>query len=225
MSTFLELVQDLHRESGAAGSTPTTVVSQRGEYLRLVNWVKDADMYIQDLWENWKFMRKEYSEETLVANRSLPTVQDAAWYDEGTFKIIENGDTEENLIDVVEYDGIKAEIRDTGSNVPYRVIIMPDNTLQVDPYPDAAHTIKCDYYRNAVEMTGNTDTSLIPARFHKAIVGYALTLYAGYENAREIMDQGNRIFGQQMERLENSQLPNQFNSRNRTGGGFEVIAE
>lgn len=225
MSTFLELVQDLHRESGAAGAAPTTVVSQRGEYLRLVNWIKDADMYIQDLWENWKFMRTTYAEDTLVANKSLPTVQDVAWYDESTFKLIENGYTAENLIEVVEYDSIKSEIRDVTSSIPHRVIIMPDNTLQVDPYPDAAHTIKCDYYRNAVEMTGNTDISVIPARFHRAILGYALTLYAGYENAKEIMSQGNKIYDQQIKRLENSQLPNQFNSRFRTGGGFEVIAE
>lgn len=225
MSTFLELVEDLHRESGAAGQAPTTVVGQRGEYNRLVNWVKDADLYIQDLYENWKFQRMAYSEDTLVGNKALPTVQDAAWYDEKTFKIIENGEAAENLIEVVEYDAIKGEIRDTESNVPYRVIIMPDNTLEVDPVPDAAHTIKCDYYRNAVEMTGNTDVSVVPERFHKAILGYALMLYAGYENAPEIMKQGETIFGQQIQRLENSQLPNKFNSRFRTGGEIEVIAE
>lgn len=225
MSTFLELVVDLHRESGAAGAAPSTVVGQRGEYNRLVNWVKDADMYIQDLYENWKFMRMAYNEDTLLANNVLPAVQDVAWYDESTFKLIESGETDENLIEVVEYDAIKSEIRDTLSSVPYRVIIMPDNSLEVDPIPNGAHTIKCDYYKNAVEMTANDSISVIPARFHKAILGYALMLYAGYENAKESMDQGERIFGTQISRLENSQLPNQFNSRYRTGGGFEVIAE
>lgn len=225
MSTFLELVVDLHRESGAAGAAPTTVLNQRGEYNRLINWVRDADTYIQDLYENWKFMRKDYNEDTLVGNNILPAVQDVAWYDEGTFKLIENGETEENLIEVVEYDAIKNEIRDTETNVPYRVIIMSDSSLEVDPIPDAAHTIKCDYYQNAVEMTGNTDISVIPPRFHKAILGYGLMLYAGYENAKEIMDQGEKIFSMQLARLENNQLPNQFNSRYRTGGGFEVIAE
>lgn len=225
MSTFLELVVDLHRESGAAGQAPTTVVGQRGEYNRLVNWVMSADLYIQDMYENWKFMREEYSEDTLAGNKMLPSIQDVAWYDEGTFKIIENGTTDENPIEVVEYDAIKGEIRDVSTGVPYRVIIMPDNTLEVDPVPDAAHTIKCDYYKNAVEMAGNSDISVIPARFHKAILGYALMLYAGYERADEIMKQGELIFGQQIQRLENSQLPNKFNSRFRTGGGFEVIAE
>lgn len=224
MSTFLELVQDLHRESGAAGQPPTTVLNQRGEYNRLVRWVQDADTYIQDLWENWKFMRKEYSDDTVVGNNSLPTVQDVAFYDEDTFKVVYAGETEENPIDVVEYDAIKKEVRDTLTGVPYRIIIMPNNTLQVDPIPDDAHTISGDYYRNSVEMTGNDDVSLIPSRFHKAILGYALILYGNYENAKEIKQQGEEIFGIQNSRLENNQLPNQFNSRFRTGGGFEVIA-
>lgn len=225
MSTFLELVQDLHRESGAAGQAPTTVVNQRGEYNRLVNWIRDADTYIQDLWENWKFMRARYNEDTQADNNALPVGINVAFYDEDTFKLIESGQTQEDLIEVVEYDAIKGEVRDTQTGVPYRVIIMPDGTLEVDPVPDGAHTVKCDYYQNAIEMTGNDSVSIIPARFHKAILGYALILYANYENAAEIKRQGEEIFSLQMTRLENSQLPNQFNSRYRTGGGFEVVAE
>ena len=226
MSTFLELVVDLHRESGAAGQSPTTVLNQRGEYNRLVNWVRDADTYIQDLYENWKFMRAQYSDVTQAGNNVLPVASNAiGMYDEGTFKLIEAGQTQENLIEVVEYDAIKNEIRDTQTGVPYRVILMPDSTLEVDPVPDDAHTVKCDYYKAAVEMVGNDSVSVIPARFHKAILGYGLMLYANYENAAEIKRQGEEVFSLQVTRLENNQLPNQFNSRYRTGGGFEVVAE
>lgn len=224
MSTFLELVVDLHRESGAAGQAPTTVLNQRGEYNRLVNWVQEADLFIQDLWENWKFQRMTYSEDTLLGVKQLPTVSDVAWYDEATFKILPSGETGYSPMEVVEYDSIKSEVRDTGSGTPYRVIIMPDNTLEVDGFPDGTHTITCDYYRNAVELSGNDSISVIPPRFHKAILGYALMLYSNYENAPEIFKHGSEMYVPQLARLENSQLPNQFNSRFRTGGGFEVIA-
>jgi len=225
MSTFLQLVQDLHRESGASGSAPTTVLNQRGEANRLVNWIRDADTYIQDLWENWKFMRSEYSEYCSPSSSLLPIVQDVAMYDQTTFFITESGSSDKNPIEVVEYDSIKSDILSTDDGTPDRVIIMPDNTLRVDPPADAAHLITGDYYKNAVEMTLDASVSVIPARFHKAILGYALTLYAKYENAPEIKTQGEDIFGQQMNRLENSQLPNNFNSRYRTGGGFQVVAE
>jgi hypothetical protein len=225
MSTFLELVQDLHRESGASGSAPTTVLNQRGENNRLVNWIRQADTYIQDMWENWKFLRAEYSENCSVGSNALPIVQDVAMYDHETFFITEVGDTEKSPIEVVEYEDIKREIRDTENGVPYRVVIMPDNTLQVDPPADDTHLITGDYYKNAVELTANDDVSVIPERFHKAILGYALILYANYENATEIKRQGEELFGQQIGRLENNQLPNKYNSRFRTGGGFQVIAE
>ena len=225
MSTFLELVEDLHRECGAAGVAPTTVLNQRGEYARLVRWVAAADVYVQKLWDNWKFMRKEYSEDTLLDTAALPTVADAARYDEDTFKMIESGDTEKNPIEVVEYEDIKSEIRATASGVPDRVILMPDGTLEVDPPANGTHTISCDYYQNPVKMVGNTDTSIIPARFHDIILGRALILYANYESAPEVKAQGNEIYTETLARLENSQLPNKFGSRYRTGGLFEVTAE
>ena len=56
MSTFLELTQDLHRESGAAGSAPSTVVGQTGEAQRLVKWIQRADLQIQKLWHDWEFL-------------------------------------------------------------------------------------------------------------------------------------------------------------------------
>lgn len=226
MSTFLELVQDLHRESGASGSVaPTTVLNQRGEARRLVKWTRDADLYVQRLWENWKFMRKEYSEVTALDSNLLPTVADAAFYDETTFQIIQSGETLADPIDVVEYDAIKSEVRDTDSGVPYRVVLMPDGTLQVDPPANGVHTINCDYYQNPVPMVNNADVSVIPVRFQEIILGRALILYANYENAPEIKTQGSEIYKEQLVLLQNNQLPNKFNSQYRTGGLFEVIAE
>ena len=67
------------------------------------------------------------------------------------------------------------------------------------------------------------DVSVIPVRYHKVILGRALILYANYENAAEAKTQGNETYTEQLARLENNQLPNQFGSRFRTGGSFEVI--
>jgi hypothetical protein len=227
VSTLLELVQALHRESGASGSAPTTVAGAKGEYKRLVNWIIDADMYIQNLYDNWKFLRATYEEVTSGGVKQLPAAQDPAWYDFPTFRIIEAGSTVEGFIEAVEYDDIKDEVRPTSTGVPFRVVVMPDDSLEVDGYPNDAHTIKCDYYLdpNAGIMSADTDVSLIPPRFHRVILGRALILYGNYENAPEIVAQGNDIYLQELARLENKQLPNKNSSRFRTGGTIEIIAE
>lgn len=222
--TFLELVQAFHRECGASGLAPSTVVSQRGEAGRLVAWIKQADIYVQELWENWKFRRSTYNEVTAIGSNDLPVVTDAAWFDPDTFQIKEAGTTEYYPIEVVEYDAIKNEVRDTDNGLPYRVVIMPDGTLEVDPPADGVHTIRGDYYTNPIEMAANIDVSAIPPRYHRVIIGRALILYGNYENASEAKTQGQEIYMEQLARLENNQLPNQHNSRFRTGGHFEVIA-
>lgn len=55
---FLALFQRLKTECGVSGSTPTTVVSQTGEYGRLVNWVNTAWMDIQMMRRDWDWMRR-----------------------------------------------------------------------------------------------------------------------------------------------------------------------
>ena len=61
MSTFLELVQDLHVEVGAAGVAPATVTGQQGEAERLVGWIQKADEFVQLKYVNWKYLRNEFT--------------------------------------------------------------------------------------------------------------------------------------------------------------------
>jgi len=221
MSTFLKLVQDLHREAGAAGVAPTAVTGLSGEADRLVNWVIDADNHIQNLWFNWKFLYKQYAQSTGMGVATLVAPTDHSWWDFDTFKI--DGDP----LDVVEYEDIKTEVLDTTQAMPSRVIIMPDSSLKFEPVPDQVYAITADYYVEPTLLAANSDISAIPVRFHKIITGRALILYGNYENAVEIIEQGEKDYIEILARLESHQLPDQKNTRYapRKGGGFEVIAE
>jgi hypothetical protein len=230
MSTFLELVQDLHSESGAAGVAPTSVSGQTGEAKRLVDWIRRADLKVKRLWENWKFMRTTYSQATTDTINTLPKPAGLKFWDvspeKNTFRCVYVGETEDSLIETVEYDEVKDEILDTDPGEPSRIIIMPDNSLLIEPTPNGAHTIKADYYQTAesTKLVNNDDVSIIPEEFHDVILARAMIFYANYENAPEIKTQGTELYTEVLARLENSQLPNKFNSRFRTGGFFEVIA-
>jgi hypothetical protein len=225
MSTNLELVQQLHRDCGALGAEPTSVIDQVGEAKRLVNWIKQADNYVQLKWVNWKFLRQEYSQATTATIATLTKPANLKYWDFKTFKIIEPGETDKNPFEAIEYDKVKADILDTTEDIPWRAIVMPNNDLRLEPVPDDAYTIEADYYDKPTLLAANADVSLIPEEFHQVIIGRAMILYANFENAPEIKDQGEEIYVEQLALLENDQLPNQEHSRFNTGAMIEVIAE
>ena len=227
MSTFLQLVVQLHDDVGAAGVAPAAVTGQTGEAARLVSWIQRGDEYVQLLWTNWKFLRQTFTTNntTTASTATLAKPTNLKKWDFKTFTIIEPGETDKNLLASVEYDKIKSEILDTSEDIPSRVIVMPDNSLQFEPVPDAIYTINADYYDVPTLLAANADTSLIPAEYHQIIIGRAMILYANHENAPEIKDQGKEIYDEQLDRLENDQLPNLEHSRFTTGAMIEVIAE
>lgn len=221
MSTFLELVVDLHRESGASGQSPNSVSAQFGEQARLVRWVKQANDYVQNLFHNWKFLRREFVQSTAEGVQTLASPLDHQYWDFDTFRV------DGEIVEAVEYDDVKTEVVDTSPGKPSRITVMPDSSLRFEPTPDRTYSITADYYRKPVPLVNNGDISVIPTQYHPVILGRALILYANYENAREIQEQGGAIYSEMLSRLEAHQLPNQTYASYapRKGGGFEVIAE
>jgi hypothetical protein len=222
MSTFLELVDDLHREVGASGVAPAAVTNQVGEANRLVNWVKEADHYVQTLWHNWKFLlaNPQYSVSTIPSTATLAKPSLCHAWDLKTFFI--DGDP----LDAVEYDTIKREVLTTDEGQPSRVIIMSDLSLKFDPIPNDVYLITADFFLEPTDLAANADVSKIPPEYHQVILGRAIRLYANYENAKEIEDQGDQIYSEFITRLQDHQLPSQDNSQYRSTGNFiEVIAE
>src|SRR5271155_4174483 len=71
---YLQLCQDLYREVGAAGGTPAnaipTTVNTTGEILRLVNYIHDAELDIQNMWVDWKWLRKQLTFYTGTQNQT-----------------------------------------------------------------------------------------------------------------------------------------------------------
>jgi|2_EtaG_2_1085320.scaffolds.fasta_scaffold16713_3 hypothetical protein len=221
MSTFLQLVQELHREVGAAGTAPSAVTGQVGEAARMVNWVISADYYIQMLWHNWKFLKHAtgFSVSTVASTATLAKPTSHHFWDMETFKI------DGGPLAAVEYEVMKADVLSTTEAQPGRVIIMPDNSLKFDPIPDDAYLITADYYLQPTKLAANADVSAIPLTYHQVILGRAMQLYANYEDAAEAKRQGTEIYDEFIQRLQDHQLPSQEYSQFKSTGNFiEVIA-
>lgn len=230
--SFLSLVQDLHRETGAAGIVPTTVVGASGELARLVGWIKEADRHVQNLYHDWLFLRTPLTSgnTTTVGDPTLAKPLDLAHWDPESFLLQPSGE-DGFPIEVVEWQSVRGEFFDTAADSygqPDRVIIMPDNSLKFDPVPDAVYTLIADYYRKPTVLAGDDGESAIPDQYQfGVIVGRAMVLYGNHENAPEMKQQGAELYEEAFQRLMSSQLPStRFNPGYRSSGNqIQVVAE
>ncbi len=205
-------------------------MNQTAQTLRLVNWIKAANLDVQNLWLNWKFLYRTDTGRTWTpGDNTLAAPTDFAdgMWDSKTFRIVPEGDTQEENILVVQFEDVKEELLDESDGTPWRVTVMPDDSLRFEGTPDAEDEFRAVYYRgpDEDELEANSDESSIPSRFHRVILGRALQLYANYESAPEIKIQGDEIYDTYLARLENKQLPNRDHARYRTGADIQVIVE
>lgn len=199
---YLLLVQELWRESGSGGRMPTTVLNQVGESLRLVNWIRQADVYIQSLYTDWNFLWAQSSFTTVDGVFIYSAAEPVGKFDRDTWKI--RGER----VACHEYIDVKGQARDATSGVPYQVVLLPDRTIRVDGNPNDEYLVEYDYFGATRQMElANEALSLIPAEFRWAIVGKALMDYARYENAPEVMTQGETLFNQWIVALTSAHAP------------------
>src|SRR4051812_25396411 len=66
MATFLELCEDLARESGGPAYAPSTVLAQTGRKAQIVEWIRGAWRMVQNSKSNWAFLRAEFSKSLTI---------------------------------------------------------------------------------------------------------------------------------------------------------------
>jgi hypothetical protein len=249
--TFLQLCQDLYREVGASpGSLPSqaipTTVGVTGEILRLVNYVHDAELEIQNHWQDWKWKRKTLLCYTIAGNNlGIATTQggsvsaqpaDIAEWDFKTFMILPVNATQYVPLDVYEWQKVRYQSFDTiDTNQPWRVIVMPDNTLRWDLTPDQSYPIQVEYRAQPYDLKNDADVSNMPAYIgNRIIVEWARMKYGMFENAAEqvqfarsqiygvVDDQGIKQTQGLLAELENDQLPNAKNGRLQSGNDIVI---
>lgn len=221
MATFLDICQDTARESGTVqGTQPITVTGQTGRLGKIVNWVIDAYVSIQNIHPEWRFLRSSFSGSTVAAqqayagaNFSLTRFSEfiyKAGEDEITIYLTSDGAaTERTLMPVLYQDFYRLYMR--GSNLTqtgYPTIFTIDDQerLLLWPIPDAVYTVRGLYRKSPQTLSGNTDEPEMPSRFHDIIKWRAL-IYAGIYDESPQIGLWQREYQRILMQLENSQLP------------------
>lgn len=216
---YLQLCQRLRLECGVSGTGPSTVTSQTGQLLKLVNWVAQAWLEIQMSRPDWRFMWKEFTFNTVAGTRDYPaadvSITDLDSWDVGSFLIYETaiGTSDQNELPYMDYldwrKKYRVQMAERANDRPLLFTLMPDDeAVRFEPRPDAIYTIDGEYKRTVQTFSVSADTPTgLPSKFHMLIVYKAMQYYGFHENAPDVLANGETWYDQMLTILEREQLP------------------
>lgn len=211
---FLALCKSLRSEAGIAGSGPTTTAGQSGELGRIVEWIKQAYVDIQDEQANWDFLRNDFSLDTVAgtstyAKSSVSNL--ATWKNDSLRCYLKSSGVNDEMWLKYEPWDIFRDTRLRGANRnaqgrPLYFSIKPDKSLILWPVPNDIYTVVGEYFRTAIEFANNTDTPAFE-RHHMLIVFDALMRYAAYVGEPSLYARGEKERKKLMIKLQRDYLP------------------
>lgn len=228
MSTFLELCVDVRRECRVGQSGPSTVVNQVGQLERIVNWVADAYTEIQQRSTTWRWLRSEFSlntvanTDTYASGSCTDTIDNAAvtrfarWLpmDDSSYAnmriyLQSAGAGSERWMTFLDWASFRQIYRIGTQNpgAPVHVSIDPRNKLVLGPKPNGVYVVTGEYQKSPQTLSADNSTPEMPEQFHNLIVYMAMRKYASGTSAPEVMSRAVTEGNSMMRALEANQLP------------------
>ena len=227
MTTFIQGVQKLATECGLA-SSPSTVVSQTGEFARLVEWYKDAYIDIQNRHQDgWRWLRHSFTLTTSASDDAY-TYSDCTdstsasaisrfgcWklhdpYDPPKIYLSSAGVGSERWLIWLPWEDFKLIYKigsqSTTTGQPAHITVDPQNNILLGPSPNDVYVVTGDYYRSAQELSVDADEPEMPSQFHNLITWAAMMDYGNYEVAQEVLNRGHKKYRSMLRKLEANQL-------------------
>ena len=211
--TFLALCQRLRQEAGLSGTGPASVLSQVGEMKRIVDWVASGYEDIQNLHATWRFLRTNFSFQTIINTQNYTpaavALTDFSEWIKNDIRIYSSA-ADESQLEYYPWDIFRQAFffgsQRTQTGRPSIVTVKPDNALALWALPDAEYTVNGEYYKSAQVMTANADTPVIPTKFQMIICWKGLMHYGAYAGAEEKYAHGNNEYKKLLSMLEYEQL-------------------
>ncbi len=223
MSTFLQLAQDVARESGTiSGTNPTAVASQTGRLLKVVEWTAQAYVMLQNLHADWRWMQKTFSGTTTVgagqytpASWSITDLRDwlrdnrVTGYQPHTSYLTATGVSDEGALREISWQQWRTRYGrgSQTNNKPSEYAISPAGEFSLGPIPDDDYTIQGEYRQAAVVLAADADIPALPAAFEQIIVWQAIMLLAEFDEAVEQRAAAILKYNALLEGLQRDQLP------------------
>lgn len=207
MSNYLQLCQKMTRDLGMS-TTIAAVTDQTGMAQKIVEWVADADEFVQSLYSDWNFLWTQHSTSTIVGTRAYSAPADLGEWDKDSFYLDYTSDSYVKLSFIDYLTWRRSYRQGTHSNIkPSSFVIAPDKSVYLEGIPDAVYTLTADYWASPTRMTGNTSTSPIPTRYERIIIARAKIYYAEHEEFPNVFELATNEYDALLKQLESAELP------------------
>lgn len=214
MKTFLEICQDVREETGISGSGPVSVTTAIGIERRIVGWVRQAWVDVQQFRPDWPWMVKDFTfnlspekERYTLAELNLTDV-DRWIFDQTRIYKTADGRLGESYIRSADYyrDWLSLTIGITENTTPTHILFNPtNNELVFFPAPDAEYTTTTRYYRQPQRVAADIDIPLVPpgARFQEIIKWKALMYYGFHDGAPDVLGEAEQMYAEMITAMDN----------------------
>jgi hypothetical protein len=217
---YLQLVNRARQEGGVSGAALISLggtVSQESQ--RFKDWVNEAWREVQIHCADWDFMRSDFTFDTTVAvqtyaaaSLSTPLASFRNWKrDSLRAYLTATGFGDEQILPFLDWETFRnlylyGNQRSTTGR-PTLFSIKPDKSIVIGPVPDATYTVVGEYFRQASDLTADTDIPGITDEYHMLIVWRALRSYGLYEAASEVVVRADGEIRRLMSKIENDLMP------------------
>lgn len=191
MADFLTLCQEFRIKAGIAGTGPAAVTGQSGEYLRLITWIKNAWLNLQNEQYDWKWMWRDDGSITVLTNTDTYSLTGVKKIHRQTFTIYQTslGVSDRSKLKYMGWAEFKRKFVDTvatGTDRPSFFTQKPNGDIMFYPKPNADFTVEHEYQKSPQILAGNTDTPELPVEYHEIIQFKALIDHGGFEETSDV---------------------------------------
>jgi hypothetical protein len=205
---FLELCQATRQELGISGTGPTSVAGQTGQNQMIVDWVREADLFVQRLHADWNFLWDQWTQALTVGTDTYDAPTDLSFWDLESF-VIDRGTVDAMGLYPDSYKSERDNITLREQATPVKFTILPNGKVRLYPPPDKAHTLSADYWKAPVEMSANTDESVIPEQYRRIVIVRAKMFFVEEEQVFDQYQVYGAEFATVLNSLEAHSLPGQ----------------
>ncbi len=185
--TRLDLVNEVRRQCGIAGSPLTELAGAKGETLLVLRMVDIAWQDLQ-LARRWDWMWEEAQIALGTSQSSVPQTVAAARYLVDTAYI---GASPLEFVDWRDWKALHPEVTSPGQ--PSQWTVRPDKRVAFNAVADQTYTMVVERYKNPTVMIADSDQPEgLPVEHHMAIVWMAVQIYAGFDESNPLYAHASR---------------------------------